>query len=64
MAIRGVRSPFDRLRQHYEETELRCPECGFVDEDGSWNATANHGELQYRHVCPRCEAVDTHVLTY
>ena len=64
MATRGARSPFDRLRQHYEDRKLRCPECGFVDDDGDWVATAKDGKLRYQHVCPRCRAADTYVLTY
>ena len=40
MATREARSPFDRLRKHYEDTTLRCPKCGYVDDDGEFERAA------------------------
>jgi uncharacterized C2H2 Zn-finger protein len=64
MATREARSPFDRLRKHYEDTTLRCPKCGYVDDEGEWRVTARGGQVHYQHVCPRCDAIDTRVLKY
>jgi hypothetical protein len=64
MAAKSSRSPFDRLRQHYERTKRRCPECGFVDTEGEWRVTKRGREIHYQHICPRCDAIDTRVLRY
>ena len=47
----------DRLRAHYDDVDLRCPECGYVDEDGGWRATTSGDRIDYRHLCPSCGAV-------
>ncbi|GAA0227162.1 HVO_0649 family zinc finger protein [Haladaptatus pallidirubidus] len=64
MAAKQSRSPFVRLRKHYEKTERRCTKCGFVDDDGKWRVTARGGEVHFQHICPRCDAIDTRVLRY
>ncbi|AXR79193.1 HVO_0649 family zinc finger protein [Natrarchaeobaculum sulfurireducens] len=53
------RSPFDRLRQKFDESELECRQCGYLDDDGGWRVTASRGRVQYQFVCPICEAVET-----
>ncbi|MGA9401672.1 HVO_0649 family zinc finger protein [Haladaptatus sp.] len=58
------RSPFDRLRQHYERKERACVECGYVDLDARWSVTKRGHEIHYQHVCPRCDSIETHVLRY
>ncbi|WP_458188007.1 HVO_0649 family zinc finger protein [Haladaptatus sp. NG-WS-4] len=64
MAVNSSRSPFVKLRKHYEETARRCRKCGFVDEEGEWRVTARGGSIHYQHICPRCDAIDTRVLRY
>lgn len=50
---------FETLRSHYEAAELTCPECGYEDEDGEWQARTTGCRVSYRHICPACGAVDT-----
>lgn len=60
MSIKGTRSgssPFDRLRNKFDESELQCRACGFVDEDGSWRVTTTGSRVRYQHVCPSCDIV-------
>lgn len=59
MSIKRARSPFDRLRQKFEDTDRRCRECGYVDDDGGWRVTAAGSRVRYQRVCPTCHAVDT-----
>lgn len=59
MAVEKSRSPFDRLRQKFDEDELRCRKCGYVDVDGGWRVTAAGSRVQYQHVCPKCDARET-----
>lgn len=54
----GGATPLDRLRTHLE-TDLRCPDCGFEDDDGSWTARTDGGRVLYRHVCPSCGSIRT-----
>lgn len=59
---RQGRSPFDRLRRRYENTETKCPECGYVDDDRSnWTSQSNGSQVVYHHVCPSCGADREHV---
>ncbi|ELY94028.1 hypothetical protein C482_18939 [Natrialba chahannaoensis JCM 10990] len=53
------RSPFDRLRAKFDEAELECRQCGFHDESGGWQVTSSGDRVQYRFVCPSCDAVET-----
>ena len=46
----------DRLRE-----EPTCPKCGYTDEGGAWQTRYRERRLVYRHLCPRCAAVDTRV---
>lgn len=50
-------TPFDRLRSRYENVDMRCPECGYEDEDGEWLSTTDGSQVLYRHVCPQCGSV-------
>ena len=62
MAVRKSRSPFERLRQKYEDAEFRCRACGYVDEDGGWRVTTTGSRVQYQQVCQTCGAMDTREL--
>lgn len=46
------RSPFERLRAKFDESEARCGECGYVVEDGGWRVTAAGSRVRYQFVCP------------
>ncbi|WIV66537.1 HVO_0649 family zinc finger protein [Natrialbaceae archaeon AArc-T1-2] len=62
MAARDGRngsSPFDRLRQKLDATGFRCRDCGYVDENGSWQAATSGAQVTYQHSCPKCDAVST-----
>ncbi|NEU58555.1 HVO_0649 family zinc finger protein [Halorussus sp. MSC15.2] len=50
----GGRSPFERLRSRFEETDLVCPKCRYEDADGRWVAETTGDRVQYRHLCPSC----------
>lgn len=56
-------SPFEQLRSHYDEADLACPECGYEDTEGEWEATTTGDTVQYRHVCPSCGATQTRTLS-
>jgi rubredoxin len=51
----------DRLKARYDR-DLRCRECGYVDEDGGWQARTSGGRISYRHVCPSCGTVEKRTL--
>lgn len=55
------RTPIERLRRRYETTDTKCPDCGYVDEEGNWTSGSNGGRIVYRHVCPSCGADREHV---
>lgn len=50
----------DRLRNRYERTEKKCPDCGYVDRNGNWESETDGKKIVYRHVCPSCGADRTH----
>ncbi|ELZ11418.1 hypothetical protein C478_13445 [Natrinema thermotolerans DSM 11552] len=58
----AYRSPFERLREKFDEAERRCPECGYVDTEGGWRVTTSGGRVRYQFVCPTCDAVETREL--
>ena len=58
----SFRSPFERLRAKYEDSDVRCGECGYLDEDGGWRVTSSGSRVQYQFVCPTCHAVETRVM--
>lgn len=47
-------SVIDRLNSRYEDVDVTCPECGYVDEDSKWTAETNGRRIDYRHLCPSC----------
>ncbi|AHF98580.1 hypothetical protein HALLA_06685 [Halostagnicola larsenii XH-48] len=62
MSAQQRRFPFDRLRQKFDETERRCRQCGFVDDDGGWRVRTSGDRVTYQHVCPSCDAIETREL--
>lgn len=56
------RSPFERLREKFDKSELRCPACGYVDTDGNWRVTTTGARVRYQFICPTCDAVETREL--
>ena len=58
----GGTTSLERLREHYD-VELVCPDCGYEDGGGRWNATTNGAEIAYRHECPSCGSVNEHTFT-
>ncbi|SEW31578.1 HVO_0649 family zinc finger protein [Natrinema salifodinae] len=60
----GARTPLERIRTRYENTDKKCPECGYVDESGNWESKTDGRTLVYRHVCPSCDASREHVFTF
>jgi predicted RNA-binding Zn-ribbon protein involved in translation (DUF1610 family) len=47
----------DRLRTHYDNVDMVCPECGYEDSDGSWQSEMSGKRIDYRHLCPSCGAI-------
>lgn len=62
MSAQQSRFPFDRLRQKFDDTELRCRQCGYVDSDGGWRVRTSGDRVSYQHVCPSCNAIETREL--
>lgn len=56
----GGTTPFEWVETHYEETEMKCPDCGYVDEEGNWESETDGHRITYRHTCPSCDAVREH----
>lgn len=65
MAIRqpAGTTPFDRLRDRLDRDALRCPACGYNDDEGHWAADTTGAHVRYSHECPSCRAIDTVELT-
>ncbi|QCJ47460.1 HVO_0649 family zinc finger protein [Haloprofundus halophilus] len=59
---RSGTTALDRLRSHYNRVDLRCPQCGYRDEDGQWTARTTGSQVLYRHVCPSCGEIRTRTL--
>lgn len=59
----GARTPLEWVRMRYENTDKKCPACGYIDEDGNWESRTDGGRIVYRHVCPSCEASREHTFT-
>lgn len=53
------RSPFERLRTKFDETELQCRQCGAQGDDSGWRVTTSGGRVRYQFVCPTCDAIET-----
>lgn len=47
-------NPLERLQSHLMHEDMRCPECGYVDDGGAWKAMTDGGTILYRHICPSC----------
>lgn len=62
MPVEMFRSPFDKLRQKFNETDLRCDECGYVNPKGSWQAVAAGSHVHYQRVCLSCGVIETRVV--
>ncbi|WP_435074541.1 HVO_0649 family zinc finger protein [Halorubrum sp. HHNYT27] len=62
MTSHQPRSPFERLKEHYDHAELVCQECGFEDEAGTWEASTDGATIVYHHTCPKCGAERVHSL--
>jgi len=60
---RSGSSVIDRLNARYEDVDITCPECGYVDEDASWRAETNGRRIDYRHLCPSCGSMRTRTVT-
>ena len=56
------RTALERLRSHYDDVELVCPECGYEDEEGGWESETDGSVVEYYHECPSCAAVREHTL--
>ncbi|QSW97873.1 HVO_0649 family zinc finger protein [Haloterrigena alkaliphila] len=57
--MRTYRSPFERLRAKFDESDPECPACGYSDENTNWRVTTTGDRVTYQFVCPTCEAVET-----
>lgn len=53
----------ERLLHRYESTETKCPECGYVDDEGNWSSETDGRRIVYHHVCPSCRADREHVFS-
>lgn len=48
---------FDLYREQLRDTPT-CAKCGFTDSGGTWQTAYRERRLVYRHICPRCGAID------
>ncbi|WP_049922636.1 HVO_0649 family zinc finger protein [Halopiger djelfimassiliensis] len=55
----AYRSPFERLRAKFDDSELECRQCGYLADEGGWRVTTSGSRVQYQFVCPACGAVET-----
>lgn len=62
MATHGKRSALEQLKEYYDHQELVCSECGFEDEEGTWEGQTNGGVVEYYHECPSCRATRGHTI--
>lgn len=53
------RSPFERLKAKFDESEPKCPACGCSDGDGGWRVVTSGSRVTYQYVCPTCDAIET-----
>lgn len=55
-------APLERLRSRFENSETKCPECGYVDEDTeNWKSYTDGRQIVYHHLCPSCDAAREYV---
>ena len=50
----------ERMQRRYEDTEKKCPKCGYVDDEGNWTSQTDGRKIVYRHVCPSCDGSREH----
>lgn len=55
----SFRSPFEQLREKFDESDVKCPACGYTDTDGGWRVTTTGSRVRYQFICPTCDAVET-----
>ena len=53
------RSPFERLKQKFDESDPKCPACGCSDSDAGWRVRTTGSRVTYQYVCPTCDAIET-----
>ncbi|OVE83766.1 HVO_0649 family zinc finger protein [Natronolimnobius baerhuensis] len=53
------RSPFERLRTKFDESEPQCRQCGSQPADAGWRVTTSGRRVRYQFVCPTCDAIET-----
>lgn len=52
----------ESLRSRFENTETKCPECGYVDDEmETWRSHTVDRQVVYHHVCPSCDAAREYV---
>ncbi|MFC6907028.1 HVO_0649 family zinc finger protein [Halalkalicoccus tibetensis] len=56
-----ARSPFERVRDRYENSEKKCPDCGYIGEDGEWKSETDGRVIVYQYRCSSCNATRRHV---
>lgn len=66
MARRSLRgaSALEKIRDRYETTEKRCPDCGYVTEARNWDGKTDGSRVVYQFVCPQCGAEREHVFRF
>lgn len=64
MAQHSSRSALERLKNHYNTTELVCPACGHEDETTGWTGETDGTNARYSRECPSCGAVQEYTLTF
>jgi len=47
-------NPFDKLRDHYQQVDTECPECGYEADDPDWKSTTDGSEVRYQRMCQNC----------
>ncbi|MFC6732405.1 HVO_0649 family zinc finger protein [Haladaptatus sp. DYSN1] len=57
------RSPFEKLKSHYDDVDMKCPECGYEDTDGEWQTETTGEKVHYHHICPSCGVVQKRTLS-
>ena len=58
------RTALERLLWRYENTVTKCPECGYLDEEGNWTSQTDGREIMYHHTCPSCGASRDHTFSF
>lgn len=62
MPLEKGHSAFEQFRRKLDDSERRCRHCGYTDAEGGWRVTTSGSRVQYQHVCPKCDAIDTREL--